>query len=94
VEPRGLVVSRSISRRRFDVRPFAFDQERRRSPLDDHEVDLSPSRIAEVAELDVAPLRILFMVNPFLSTLLVAAILLRGLAPVNWNWLPDARDRK
>jgi len=52
----------------FAVTPFALDQELRRPPLDDHEVDLSPIRIAEVAEIDVAPLGILLTVSPFYPT--------------------------
>src|SRR5207237_1555142 len=47
-----------------DVAPLAFDEEDRRPLLHDDEVHLAPVRVAEVAELDIAPAGVLLEVDP------------------------------
>lgn len=47
-----------------DVLPRALDEQTWRSPLDDHEIDLSTVRVAEVLEIEVSAPGVLLVMHP------------------------------
>ena len=51
------------------IGPLAFDKKLWSPALDDDEVDFSTIRVSEVPELEVTPLGILLVVNPFQEVL-------------------------